>query len=160
MSYGIFLSHSAHDLGLVRGIKAQVESVGIDVFLYEEHSSPGESLTPHLQRAIAQNDALVVLLTPSSAPSTYVHQEIGYALGRGKPAVALVVPGVDGKALAMLSDRQYIRLDPDDPLHGMAELLNDLRDRAGRKQQEELFMAVLLIGVVVLLTYSTTKTSS
>lgn len=41
------------------------------------------------------------------------------------PLEGLVAPDVSKEALAMLSDREYIRLDPDDPLHGMAELLAD-----------------------------------
>lgn len=154
MSYGIFLSHSAQDGELVRGIKAQVEAIGVRVYLYEEHGSPGQALTPRLQRAIADHDALVVLLTPSSAPRSYVQQEVGFALGRGKPAVALVAPGVSTDALAMLNDQQYIKLDPADPLQGMAELLSDLRGRAGRKQQEELLTAVHLIGLLLILVYS------
>jgi hypothetical protein len=158
MTYGIFLSHTAQDLDLVQGIKAQVEAIGVRVYLYEEHSAPGEALTPHLQRAIREHDALVVLLTPNSAPRSYVQQEIGFALGRGKPAVALVAPGVDADALAMLSDRQYIKLDPRDPLHGMAELLRDLHDRSGRKQQEELVTAVVLIGLLLILYYSSQTT--
>jgi nucleoside 2-deoxyribosyltransferase len=158
VSYSIFLSHSAQDLDLVSGIKAQVEAVGIHVYLYEEHTSPGEALTPHLQRAITDQDALVALLTPNSAPRSYVQQEIGFALGRGKPAVALVAPGVRQESLAMLSDRTYIQLDPADPLHGMAELLRDLRDRAGRKQQQdELVTAVVLIGLLLILAYSASQ---
>jgi hypothetical protein len=72
--------------------------------------------------------------------------------------VALVAPGVDADALAMLSDRQYIKLDPRDPLHGMAELLRDLHDRSGRKQQEELVTAVVLIGLLLILYYSSQTT--
>lgn len=158
MTYGIFLSHSASDLALVQGIKSQVEAIGVEVYLYEEHSAPGEALTPRLQQAISKQDALVVLLTPNSAPRSYVQQEIGFALGRGKPAVALVAPGVDRESLAMLGDRQYIRLNPSDPLQGMAELLSDLHGRAGRKQAE-LVSAVVLIGLLLILAYSTSQAS-
>jgi hypothetical protein len=160
VSYGIFLSHSAEDLTLVRGIKSQVEALGIRVYLYEEHPTPGERLTPRLQAAIAAQDALVVLLTPTSAARSYVQQEIGFALGLGKPAVALVAPGVNREALAMLAERQYIKLDPESPLHGMAELLADLHGRADRKQsQAELVTALIVIGMLLILAYSTSRSS-
>jgi TIR domain len=157
VGFSIFLSHTSADLPLVTTIKGQVEAVGIKVYLYEEHSAPGRALTQRLQEAIREQDALVALLTPASVPRSYVHQEIGFALGRGMPAVALVVPGVEPQVLSMLGDREYIRLDPEQPLPGMTDLLRDLHRRAGRKQQDEVVTAVLLLALVLILAYSSAR---
>lgn len=68
MAYGIFLNHSAHDLVLATRVKAHVEATGVSVYLYEEHATPGDSLTKKLQKAISATDALLTLITPISAP--------------------------------------------------------------------------------------------
>ncbi len=160
MVYSIFLSHTARDLPLASAVKGQLEAIGVSVYLYKEHVAPGESLTQKLQQAISEHDALVALLTPHSAPRSYVHQEIGFALGKMKPAIALVVPGVPQDALAMLAEREYIRLDPADPLEGMTRLLQFLHDKAAEKQQTQLVAALALLALVFLLVYASTQSSS
>ncbi len=160
MAYRIFLSHSARDLTLALAVKGQVEAIGVSVYLYEEHTTPGESLTLKLQQAITGHDALLALLTPNSAPRSYVHQEIGFALGKGKPAVALVVPGVLDEVLAMLAEKEYIRVDPADPIEGMTRLLKFLHGKAlAKQQQEQLLTALALIGLVFLVAYASAQSS-
>jgi hypothetical protein len=161
MVYSIFLSHSARDLPLASAIKGQVEAIGVSVSLYEEHPAPGESLTQKLQQAISEHDGLVALRTPNSAPRSYVHQEIGFARGKMKPAIALALPGVPQEALAMLAEREYIRLDPADPLEGMTRLLQFLHDKAAEKGQQALLVAALvLLALVFLLVYASAQSSS
>ena len=160
VAYRVFLSHSALDGELVAGIKAQIEVLGISVYLYEEHSEPGRSVTAKLQEAIRTSDALLALVTPSSASRTYVHQEIGYALGQGKPAVAIVTPGVDAQVLAMLSDGEYVHLDPVSPLIGMSTLLEFLQQQTAarrQKEQEELLLAMAVIALLLIAAYSSSK---
>lgn len=134
-----------------------MDAAGIETYLYEEHSSPGESISARLQRAISESDALVALLTPHSGPSGYVHQEIGFALGAKKVAVALVAPGVDHRVLAMLNEREYIAFDPRDAVSGIARLMEFLQAQAAaqrRRQQEELFNAIVLIAIALMLSYA------
>lgn len=162
--YRIFLSHSERDRQLVDGIKAQVEAIGISVYLYEDHAEPGRSIPDKLQQAIREHDALVVLFTANSASRAFVHHEVGYAIGQGKPAVALVTPDVPGEALGML-EGEYIRLEPANPAHGMAQLMQYLYSQAAaeneerlrtdeRQKREALFQAIALVAVVVLLAYA------
>jgi uncharacterized membrane protein YgcG len=162
--YSIFLSHSAADAALVAGIQAQLEAIGIGVYLYENDVQPGRSIREKLQQAIRDQDALVALLTPSSATRSFVHDEIGYALGREKPAVALVTPDVTNADLGML-EGEYIRLDPAAPLTGMARLLAHLQEQAEAKQRsataeaqrqhnDELFQAIVALAVLLLVGYA------
>jgi hypothetical protein len=161
VAYKVFLSHSARDAALVAGIKAQIEVLGIAVYLFEEHAEPGRSITSKIQDAIRTHDALLALVTPSSSTSGYVHQEIGYALGQGKPAVAIVTPGVDSTVLAMLNDSEYVRLDPASPLIGMSILLAFLQRQAAarrQKEQEELLLAMAVIALLLIAAYSSSTT--
>jgi nucleoside 2-deoxyribosyltransferase len=167
--YRIFLSHSAHDKGLVEGVASQLQAVGVEVYLYEEHSQPGRSIPEKLQEAIRNCDALVALLTPASGHRPFVHEEIGFALGAGKQAVALLTTDVtDQEVLGMLQG-EYIRLDPSDPWDGMSKLLTFLHgqqvalrrqaDAAAQASQRELAQAIVLIAGLLLIAYALSKSS-
>lgn len=161
--YSIFLSHSAADGPLVAGIRAQLEAIGIGVYLYEEDIQPGRSIPEKLQQAIREQDALIALLTPASAMRSFVHHEVGYALGRGKPAVALVTTDVPKADLGML-EGEYIKLDPADPLTGMASLLEYLQNQSAAKQRhaaeaqrqrdQELFQAIIAVALLLAVAYA------
>lgn len=154
VSYKVFLSHSHLDRPLVEGIKSQIEAIGISVYLYEEDSQPGQHLGEKLQGAIAASDALVVLLTSHSTASGYVNQEVGYALGRNKPVLPLVAPGVDPGALAMLEGHEFLRMDPTAPLDGSTALLHYLHRRRELRDQQDLVVALALIGILLLMAWS------
>lgn len=168
--YRIFLSHSANDKGLVEGVAAQLQAVGVEVYLYEEHTEPGRSIPQKLQEAIRDSDALVALLTSASGHRPFVHEEIGFALGSGKQAVALVTTDVaDPDVLGMLQG-EYIRLDPADPWDGMSKLLAFLHgqqaalqqqaDAAARAAQREVAQAIATLAVLLLIAYALSKSSS
>lgn len=173
--YRIFLSHSAHDKGLVEGVASQLQAVGVEVYLYEEHTEPGRSIPQKLQEAIRDSDALVALLTPASGHRPFVHEEIGFALGSGKQAVALVTTDVaDLDVLGMLQG-EYIALDPADPWDGMSKLLAFLHgqqaalrqqaalqqqaDAAARAAQRELAQAIATLAVLLLIAYALSKST-
>ncbi len=164
-------------------MRAQLDAVGVAVYLYEEHSEPGRSIPDKLQEAIRDCDALVALLTPASAVRSFVHDEIGYALGQGISAVALVTPGVAPESLGMLQG-EYIPLDPTNPLIGMAELTRFLNEQARqrsaaetrhrtevalreqelareqkKRQNDELLQAILLVAVLVAVGYAAAHSS-
>jgi hypothetical protein len=169
--YRIFLSHSADDSDLVQGIRAQLRAIDIAVYLYEEHTEPGRSIPEKLQQAIRESHALVALLTPASAARSFVHDEIGYALGQGKPAVALVTPGVAADALGMLQG-EYIPLDPERPLIGIAKLTEFLRDQQAamaadqialarqQKQSQDLVNAIVAIALLFAIAYTLSRSST
>jgi nucleoside 2-deoxyribosyltransferase len=168
--YRIFLSHSATDRQLVEGVAGQLHAIGVAVYLYEEHTEPGRSIPEKLQAAIRESDALVALLTPASGHRPFVHEEIGFALGCGRQAVALVTTDVtDRDALGMLQG-EYIALDPDDPWDGMEKLLTFLHsqqmalqqqaDAAARAAQQELVQAIAALAVLLLVAYALSRAGS
>jgi len=139
------------------------------VYLYEEHTEPGRSIPQKLQEAIRNSDALVALLTLASGHRPFVHEEIGFALGCGKQAVALVTTDVtDPDAVGMLQGG-YIRLDPADPwdgiskllafLHGQRAALQQQADAAARAAQLELAQAIATLAVFLLIAYALSKSS-
>jgi len=128
--------------------------LGIETYLYEYDERPGEYVAGKLQAAIRRSDAMIVLLTKKSRISAYVHQEIGYAQGQGKTIIPLVQPGVPKKTLAMLEGREYIPFDLDDPDSAITSLTNSLHKRKRAKENDDLLVVLVGLGVILLITYA------
>lgn len=148
MAYSVFLSHSSADSKWVRWIKANAQSIGISVYLYEHDPQPGRLIADKVRAAIQQCDAMVVLLTTSGQSSTYVQQEIGAAKMAKKLIIPLVQPGIDAN-LAMLQGVEYIPFDFHRPQEALKTLLPYLQKL---KQTKENQQGVLLgLGSLILL---------
>lgn len=146
MKYRLFLSHSAADAKWVGWISENCRGIGVETYLYEHDEQPGQPLGDKLQAAIRDSDAVVVLLTHESQFSPYVQQEVGFAKGLQKPIVPLVQPGIDQRALAMLTGVEYIAFDYEHPARGLASLLKYLhRAKLGHEQAQ----ALAAVGAVV-----------
>ncbi len=101
----------------------------------------GDALTPAVQRLIAQSDALIALLTRERKiagrnkwlPSQWVRDEITAARAKGKPAIALVEPGVE--LAGLFAENERIDFDPEQPLDALLQLSETIRvwkEDAGR----------------------------
>lgn len=97
----------------------------------------------------------MVLLTDNSVSSSYVQQEIGYAIAKRKLVIPLVQPGIAKGDLAMLEGLEYIEFDFQNPRpakDGLATELQRLAERQRKQGELETLIAVgLCIGVMVLL---------
>ena len=152
MAYKVFLSHSEIDKPWVEQIKANAQNIGIETYMYEYDSQPGTNISGKIQRAIEDCHALVVLLTSNSQFSSYVHEEIGYALSKQKLVIPLVQPGVSQKALAMLQGKEYIEFNPLIPQNALARLLDYLKKLKASQESDQSILialgALLIIGLI------------
>ena len=82
----IILSHSSRDLP----IRAQAQALEVELYLHELHPDPGTNLPTKIRKAIQSSDAPTFLVTPNTVASSYVNQEIGYALGQSVPVIPLL----------------------------------------------------------------------
>lgn len=123
----LFLSHASRDVRHVEMVSAQLEAMGVHVYLAEHDPLPGVNLADKVRCAIADSDAVVILLTTLSVNSSYVHQEIGVAIEQGKRLIPIVETGLDRNDLAMLEGKMYVALDPEDPATSMAEMAAGVR---------------------------------
>lgn len=77
----IFLSYARHDRDFAAKLVKQLELKGHKVWDPERELLPGDEWTSYLRKALAESDAMVVLLSPDSADSRWVSYELEYALG-------------------------------------------------------------------------------
>jgi hypothetical protein len=154
MPVSIFFSHSNSDRQWCEWLAADTVGLGIDAYLAEHDQNAGKPLAERVKRNIDKCKALVVLLTHRSISSSYVQQEIGYAMGKGKLVIPLVQPGIPVSDLAMLGGLEYIEFDFHNPRPAKEGLAAELRQLAVRQRKQgelETLIAVgLCIGVLAL----------
>jgi nucleoside 2-deoxyribosyltransferase len=159
MTTRIFLSHSAGDRDLVREVRSRIAALDIEVYMFEHDPQPGTLVAAKIQQELDRSDAVVVIITPRSSASSYVHQEIGFALGTKKPVIPLVEKGTSEDGLAMLKGVEYVELDPCHPSAAL-EAITTATTRLQRQKQsqrdtqhgrEQVLVALALVAAVILL---------
>lgn len=161
MPFKVFISHSTADARQVEQLHLLLTASRIESYVCSHDHQAGRSLAEKLQAAIDRSDAVIVILTESSATSTYVAQEIGWALKGGK----LVIPLVDQRIaaeldLGMLQGVEQIRFDPADPIPAVAMVLERCRPNTSKVQgqgQSDLVKLVMLAVLAAGLLYVATS---
>lgn len=122
MAIRIFVSHRSSDLPKLAEIRDLASASGVELYFAEHDIRPGVPLVEKVAGELERCNALLVPLTATSTASVYVQQEIGLAVGRGKPVIPLVVKEVENSSKALLEGREYILLDPTKRGEGLSRL--------------------------------------
>ena len=130
--YNIFLSHSGKDEKLARRIKNKGESMGFNIYMYQDDIKPGKNLPYKLERQIRKSHAVIALITKNSIKSSTVQQEIGLAKGAKKWIIPMVQKDIEYDKLGFLQGLEYIVFDPNDNDIGMKSVNNYL-EKLGNK---------------------------
>lgn len=115
----VFFSYDSDDRLLVGRLKDGIENRSdqdVDIYIYEEDRRLGEPIAEKAKNRIRQADLFIVLITPNSKDSMWVHQEIGFAEGVDCPVVPIVHEDIDLLEIrGLLSGVEYLSLDPRQP---------------------------------------------
>lgn len=119
MTLEVFFSYDSDDRLLVGRLKDGIENRSdqdVDIYIYEEDRRLGEPIAEKAKNRIRQADLFIVLITPNSKDSMWVHQEIGFAEGVDCPVVPIVHEDIDLLEIrGLLSGVEYLSLDPQQP---------------------------------------------
>lgn len=85
----VFLSHKATVKVETSQLKQTFIRCGIAAFVAHEDIEPTQEWQREIERALFSMDALVALLTPDFHDSDWTDQEVGVAIGRGVPHIAV-----------------------------------------------------------------------
>ncbi len=85
----LFITHKADDKALAADIKTACLDLGITCFVAHEDIEPTAEWVLEIERALRSMDALLALLTPDFHDSDWTDQELGVAIGRGVPVIAI-----------------------------------------------------------------------
>jgi hypothetical protein len=87
--YRIFLSHKAEVKKEAAQLKEHLEVFGMSCFVAHQDIHPTKEWQEEIENALASMDAFVALLTEKFHDSLWTDQEVGYALARGVPMIAV-----------------------------------------------------------------------
>jgi len=89
----LYISHSEQDVGLALEISQAMWRVGLESYAAMYNLAPGISRAERISFGIRNSECLIALLTPESAMSPTVNQEIGLARGIDLLTIPLLEKG-------------------------------------------------------------------
>lgn len=87
--FRLFLSHKAGVKKETAELKARLGAFGISCFVAHEDIHPTKAWQDEIENALASMDGFVALMTDDFHNSDWTDQEVGYALARGVPMIAV-----------------------------------------------------------------------
>lgn len=106
--FRVFLSHKTAVKKQVGELKERLRLFGLSCFVAHEDIHPTKTWQNEIENALASMDAFVALLTDDFHDSDWTDQEVGYALARGIPMIAVRIGrdpyGFIGKFQALTCD--------------------------------------------------------
>lgn len=149
MVYTIFMSHSTRDRGLVITLANLLSTLEMTVFVAEWYLTPDEPLDEKVFTQIDEADCVVVLLTEHGMRSSWVQQEIAYALESGKPIIPLVEKGANPDDVKALEGGEYIEYDPEQTPKALVKATSYVKSLNLKKEERE--KALLIVGGILAL---------
>jgi len=70
-------------------LKERLQLLGVSCFVAHEDIHPGHEWQDEIENALASMDGFAALLTEGFHDSAWTDQEVGYALARGVPMIAV-----------------------------------------------------------------------
>ncbi|MEJ7739001.1 MAG: toll/interleukin-1 receptor domain-containing protein [Chitinophagaceae bacterium] len=123
----IFLSYSRIDAEFALQLVNDLKTHGLSVWFDQMDIRSGTHFDTEIQHAIEAAHYLVVILTPTSASSNNVLDEVSYALDEGKPVIPILLADCD--VPLRLKRLQYVDFT-NDYTSGLNLLLYELKIKA------------------------------
>lgn len=120
----VFVSHAPADLELVQELFSTVKNFPFGVHIALEEVESGRS-RKRLEGRLANSDVVVAVLTEHAETSSWINQEIGYALAKGIP----VLPLYEDERMCggFITDVEGVTIDRENPSFTVFNLLCRLR---------------------------------
>ena len=131
-------------------IASQFRSYGVTPIIASQFrpATVLQTLPEKIKNLILQSHCVLTILTRNGLNSTFVQQEIGFALGKNKPVIPLVDKDIHAEELALLQGMQYISINWNDLESSFSKLHNWVYNL--KKNKEETDMLLLFGGITIL----------
>ena len=159
MALNVFISYSSRDRLDALRLKEIVESDGHDAWINLFDIHPAARLAKELEQGVSSADVLCLLVSPSAVESSYVHEEIEYALAaeakglRVMPVIVRAAPIPEQLADVVAIDATRGLEDPAVALRIRRALGGDVEegvvlDAVGRAEFSFAQLVAVAVGVV------------
>jgi len=109
--FQVFLSYASEDLAFAEALAAALESEGLRTFLAPRGVSGGSDWRVRLRDELDHCNACIAVLTDAFRRSRWCDQEVGYAMGSGRPVIP-VRPAVVRRSRRNRPPAEHIRSQP------------------------------------------------
>lgn len=118
--FRLFLSHMAEVKKQTASLKERLSLFGIAAFVAHEDIRPTRAWQNEIENALHSMDAFAALMTEDFHDSNWTDQEVGFALARGVPVIAVHL-GLD--PYGFIGKFQALRTDWNGSAEGIVKLL-------------------------------------
>ena len=87
--FRLFLSHKSQDAKQTSDLKEKLSRFGVSAFVAHRDIAPTQEWQIEIENALASMDGFVALMTEGFHESDWTDQEVGYALARNVPMIAV-----------------------------------------------------------------------
>lgn len=164
-SSSVFVSYARTDHQTAQRFVGHLRSRGWHVLIDEDILQPGEVWNQSIAEEITRCDVVLVLISPASAGSSWVNQELVAAINARRPVLPVVIDsyniGEARRRFALLGDRQWLMFDnpagPYDPVelddvaHHLERLAAGSRPDRTVTRRERLGSILMWIGIIGLI---------
>lgn len=152
----VFISYSVKDVRLVEFVSRQIQPHAEAVY-WSRDRIPGQDAWATIFRWIDDSDCVIAVLTGNVLErGESVHNEVGYAKGKGKLVIPLVGSDVPHDRLGCLHGITYLPLDRERFPEAMDRLKATLAAMAKQKQRQ----AWAALGLVALAAFGLSSASN
>lgn len=119
--FRLFLSHKAeNNKKEASKLKMQLRKYGVCAFVAHEDIKPTEAWQREIERALRSTEALAALMTKNFHDSLWTDQEVGFALGRRVPIIAV---NLGMNPYGFIGSMQALKTDWDSAAQEIVKLL-------------------------------------
>ena len=133
-----FLSHSKADRLVVNEIRTNLESSGIEVYVYEDDRRPGVSIPTKVQNAIDGSDLMIAIQTSNSADSQWIRDEMVWASARDVPLVPILESELPPPGGILGRDVEVVRYTLGEEERLIEDLMDALRVHTTGRSDDEI----------------------
>src|SRR5712691_7672494 len=145
MSNGpVFISHATRDDAFVRELRLALEGLHILVWVDSRNLRGGNALAPEITQAIEQARQVLVVLSPHTINSPWVHREIRQALqvqkyrqAEGYLVIPLLLPGIEPTALEHWFEEELVAVPVRLTVAGLSETLPRILAALGERLPDD-----------------------
>jgi tetratricopeptide (TPR) repeat protein len=140
----VFVSHSSNDDETVTSIRQALEEVGVQVWTDSRDLAAGSKLKPEIEKAIAEADHFLAILSPNAINSPWVRKEIQFALKVEKErtgtyrVIPILLPGIEPSGLGSWFDEEPVGLKFEVGPGGVDKMLPGLLAALGHRKPTDL----------------------
>lgn len=109
--FQVFLSYASEDLAFAEALADALESEGLRTFLAPRGVSGGSDWRVRLRDELDHCNACIAVLTDAFRRSRWCDQEVGYAMGSGRPVIPVRPASTDPAPYGLLGSIQAVPFD-------------------------------------------------